>query len=77
MGLHDKETSNEKDADIYFKLILSTIVCLTVVFVISYLIICLCVVMPTSIQEGCAETLRTLITLGFGTICGLLGGKSI
>lgn len=61
----------------HFELVFLTIVGLTVVFVISYLIFCLYVVMPTSMQEDCAETLRTLITLGFGTICGLLGGRTL
>lgn len=65
------------DADLHFKLILLTIVCLTVLFAVEYMVLCLYVIIPTNMQEECAQTLKTLIVLGFGTICGLLGGRTI
>lgn len=73
----DSETAKSKVINAHFKFLISIIVTLTVVFVIAYLLLCFCVDVPTQLQEDCAGTLETLITFGFGTICGLFSGTKL
>lgn len=65
------------DINSNFKLVFLTIVGLTFIFAFAYVLLCITADEPTDMEEGCAETLKTLITLGFGTVCGLVGGKSL
>lgn len=74
---YDSETTKGINVNSHFNLIFITIVCLTVVFAIAYLLLCIYIIVPTNMQEDCAGMFKLLIILGFGTICGLLGGKAL
>jgi len=65
------------DVNSHFKLIFATITGLTVFFVILYFILCCLINSPNDMQKNFTRMLQLLIPLGFGAICGLIGGKSL
>jgi hypothetical protein len=74
------DSANQKgDIDInsHFKLIFIAILIMTGFFAIATFYITVAIAAPTPMQEDLYHNLVTLTFTGFGTLCGLIGGKSV
>lgn len=61
----------------HFKTIFLSVLLLEVMLIIGMVVMSLLVVNPTQVASGAISTCTTLVTTGFGAICGLIGGKAI
>jgi hypothetical protein len=77
MPQNDVNGSQVIDVNSHFKLIFLTVTIFTVFLILVYVALCCLIDTPTKMQEDLVGMLQLLIPLGFGSICGLLGGKSL